>query len=234
LSQASTTAAGNFGINNFHARATGNFERQNNLLQFSSNTINGITFTLTHGRDALDESGATRASETKAEYTGAQVSYAAGPLSLGVGLNSSKTAAEQTDAAANSSTKNKLNWIGGSYNAGAFTLFVTHATREDEDISDANVATTALDAKLTGYGIAVPVGALTLRASAYSGKDKRGAGTDDNMKLSGHQVSAVYALSKRTSLVAATGKNEYKRDGAESTAATRKYQATTLTMVHTF
>ncbi len=96
------------------------------------------------------------------------------------------------------------------------------------------MTTTANDMKITGFGISAPIGAWTLRASANSGKDSRGDGNADNMKLAGHQVSAVYALSKRTSLIAAAGKNEYKRDGADSIAATRKYESKTLTVMHTF
>ncbi|WP_414013970.1 porin [Limnohabitans sp.] len=246
----SATAAGDFGHNNFHANANpnANYERQNNLLQFTSNAMNGFTVTVAHGRDSLDRTDVTRPGETKNEYTGVQLGYVAGPLSLAVGINERKGETEAAaavpfslgpptilpvDAVTNSTNKGSLNWVGASYNFGPFALFGHHATREEETTS-AGVTTTANDMKITGLGISAPIGAWTLRASANSGKDSRGVGNADNMKLAGHQVSAVYALSKRTSLIAAAGKNEYKRDGAESTAATRKYESKTLTVMHTF
>ncbi len=239
----SATAAGDFGHNNFHANANpnANYERQNNLLQFTSNAMNGFTVTVVHGRDALDNTAAANAGETKNEYTGAQLGYVAGPLSLAVGLNERKGETESVAANVRStSNKGNLNWIGASYNFGPFALFGHHATREEKDTNAAGVTSTTNDMKITGFGISAPIGAWTLRASTYSGKDARqdttngGLGNADNMKLAGQQVSAVYALSKRTSLIAAAGKNEYKRDGAESTAATRKYEAKTLTVLHTF
>ena len=233
-------AAGLFGENNFHV-STRNYERQNNLLQFTSNAMNGFTVTVVHGRDALDNTAAANAGETKNEYTGAQLGYVAGPLSLAVGFNERKG---ETEAAVlnvrSTSNKGNLNWIGASYNFGPFALFGHHATREEKDTNAAGVTSTTNDMKITGFGISAPIGAWTLRASTYSGKDARqdttngGLGNADNMKLAGQQVSAVYALSKRTSLIAAAGKNEYKRDGNESVAATRKYEAKTLTVLHTF
>jgi predicted porin len=248
----SATTAGDFGHSNFHAYSAtaATYERQNNLLQFTSNAINGFTVTVAHGRNALDNDSAATPGKTNQEYTGAQVVYAAGPLSIGFGVNDRKGEAEavavvNADPAANpivvgsaatarSSNKGTLNWVGASYNFGAFTLFGHHVVREDKETTAAGVTTTQIDANLTGFGVSVPMGALTLRASTYSGKDKRAAGATDDRKLTGHQLSAVYALSKRTSLVAATGKNEYKRDGAASITSARKYEATTLTVNHTF
>lgn len=234
LSQANTITSGAFGNNNFQT-TTGNYERQNNLLQFTSNSFGGVTAILAYGSDSLDNDSAATAGKTKNDYTGLQLGYAKGPLSLGLGVNSRKGETEATTAGVRSTTaKGSLNWIGASYNFGAFTLFAHNADREEKSTNAAGVTTTDHDINITGIGVSAPLGKLTLRASTYSGKDKRGAGATDNMKLSGQQLSAVYALSKRTSVVAATGSNEYKRDGAASTAATRKYQASTLTVVHTF
>jgi predicted porin len=249
FSQPNSGANGAFGNNNFHG-STGNYERQNNLLQFTSNAMNGFTVTVAHGRNSLDNNAVARPGETKNEYTGAQLGYVAGPLSLAVGLNERKGETEATPATVqnlgvapivvgvaavpNSTNKGNLNWVGASYNFGPFALFGHHATREEKATTAAGVTTTANDMKITGLGISAPIDAWTLRASAYSGKDKRADGNTDDMKLAGYQVSAVYALSKRTSLIAAAGKSEYKRDGAASIAATRKYESKTLTVMHTF
>jgi len=245
----SATAGGDFGHNNFHSNA-GNFERQNNLLQLTSVPINGFTVTVALGRDALDNSAANRGGQAKAEYSGLQLVYAAGPLSIGLGGNQRKTEVEAApatpaDAAEDpivvgvaavpqSSTKGSLNWVGGSYNLGVATIAGAYVAREDKATTAAGVTTTANDISIAGVGVSVPLGAVTLRANAYSGKDDRGIAATDDMKLQGHQLSAVYALSKRTSLIVATGVNEYKRDGAASTQATRKYEASTLSVMHSF
>ena len=234
FSQPNSSANGAFGLNNFHT-STGNYERQNNLLQFTSQNINGFTVTVAHGRNSLDNSAVANAGKTNGEYTGVQLGYVAGTLSLGMGFNERKGETEGAVLGTNStSNKGSLNWVGASYNFGPFALSGMHATREEKSTTAARVTTTAHDMDITGFGISAPIGAWTLRASGYSGKDARGTGTADNMKLAGQQLSATYALSKRTSLVAALGKSEFKRDGAASTEATRKYESKTLTVVHTF
>ena len=89
------------------------------------------------------------------------------------------------------------------------------------------------DIKLNAIGVNVPMGAITLAASTYRGKDKRAGTAATAAKLSGHQLSATYSLSKRTTVYALVGKSEYKRDGA-STIATRKTTATNVGLVHAF
>jgi predicted porin len=78
------------------------------------------------------------------------------------------------------------------------------------------------------------MGKITLAASAYQGANKNTAAADDDQKLSGHQVSARYAFSKRTTAYAMMGTNQIKNDGDNTTSATRKETATMVGLTHSF
>jgi predicted porin len=215
-----------------------NFERQNNVLQYTSPTFSGFTANLAIVSNSSDSNAAASVGKAEAKQTSIHLGYAAGPLSAGIGFNSRTDGTEAAVAAigapANFTADTDLQWIGASYDLGVATLFATNVTRESKGGVRGTAAQTGTDASVNAFGVSVPMGALTLRASTYSGKDKQTADANDNTKLSGNQVSVNYALSKRTSLIAATGTNQIKRDGAASTADTRKITATTLTVNHTF
>jgi predicted porin len=204
-----------------------NFERQDNVLQYTSPSFGGITANLAIANNSSDSDASNMLGKTEGKQTSLHLGYAAGPLSVGFGTNSRTDTVEATTAPV--PTKSNLQWIGASYKLGFGTVSVTNVTR---DAKAAGAKST--DASVTSFGISAPLGAITLGASAYSGTDKRATGTADDMKLSGNQLSVSYALSKRTTLVAATGTNQIKRDGAASTAATRKVTGTTLGLTHTF
>jgi GBP family porin len=208
-----------------------NMERQPNVLQYTSPSINGFTATVYNVTNSADSNASTSVGTTATKQHGVGLGYAAGPLSLGFSLNKQTVTTEAATQAAYDAAilKHDLNWVVASYDFGVARLALSHATRET-DLGTAKVG----DIKLTQLAVTAPMGALTLRGSFYTGKDARGTANTDNLKLSGHQLSATYALSKRTSLVAAMAKAENKRDGAASTAATRKTEQTTLTMNHTF
>ncbi len=229
------------------------FERINNIAQYTSNVIGGFTLNLAVAQNSNDSTNPVALGKNSTNQTSISLNYAQGPLSVGVGMNDMKVNVEAaaavagtlaadgvsiatlgTNAVAQASRKNDLDWIGASYDLGVATVYGTHVKRKGTATTAAGVTTTTTSAKVNAFGVMVPMGAVTLRASMYSGKDTRAAGDDtDNMKLSGHQLSATYALSKRTSLVAAAGTNQIKRDTA-SVAATRKQTATTMTVNHTF
>lgn len=228
------------------------FERINNIAQYTSNVIGGFTLNLAVAQNSNDSTNPVALGKNSTNQTSISLNYAQGPLSVGVGMNDMKVNVEAAaatagtfdanllpltlgaNAVAQASRKNDLDWIGASYDLGVATVYGTHVKRKGTATTAAGVTTTTTSAKVNAFGVMVPMGAVTLRASMYSGKDTRGAGDDtDNMKLSGHQLSATYALSKRTSLVAAAGNNQYKRDTA-SVAPTRKQTATTMTVNHTF
>lgn len=246
-----STANSAAGPNGLHTNAH-NFERINNVAQYTSPVFSGFTLNLAVAQNSNDSNAVTALSKNSSNQTSISLNYAQGPLSVGVGMNDLKTKVEAAAAVAatispdgnvfasgvaavpESSAKSDLDWIGASYDLGVATVYGTHVKRKGTATTAAGVTTTGTNAKVNAFGVSVPMGAFTLRASMYSGKDTRGEGAADNMKLSGNQLSASYALSKRTSLIAATGTNQYKRDGAESTAATRKQTATTLAVNHTF
>jgi predicted porin len=184
--------------------------------------------------DTTDSNDAALTGKNEGNQTSVHVGYAAGPLSVGFGTNSRTDSTEGTAAAVRSTTDTDLQWIGASYNLGVATVFATNVTREAKTSTGGAAAATGTDASVNAFGVSVPMGAITLRASTYSGSDKRATGAADDMKLSGNQLSVSYALSKRTTLVAATGTNQIKRDGAASTAATQKITGTTLGLTHTF
>ena len=209
------------------------FERQDNVLQYTSPSFSGFTVNLAMFNNTSDSDAADKTGKVEGNQTSLHLGYAAGPLSVGFGTNS-RTDSKEGTALPGDSTDTDLQWIGASYNLGVATVFATNVTREAKTSTAGAAATTGTDASVNAFGVSVPMGAITLRASAYSGNDKRATGTADDMKLSGNQLSVSYALSKRTTLVAATGTNQIKRDGADSTAATQKITGTTLGLTHAF
>ncbi len=211
-----------------------NFERQDNVLQYTSPTMSGFTVNVAMVNNSTDSNATNKVGKVDGKQTSLHLGYAAGPLSAGIGINSRTDSIEGATAAAVEKTDTDLTWIGVSYNLGMATVGFTNVSREAKYKFGTDAALTGTDASINAFGVTVPMGAITLRASTYSGSDKRATGADDNVKLSGNQISAVYALSKRTAIVAATGTNQIKRDGAASTEDTRKISGTTLTVNHTF
>lgn len=255
MSTASTGALDAATRNPLHNSAA-NFERQDNVLQYTSPTFSGFTANLAMVNNSLDSNAAALTGKVEGKQTSLHLGYAQGPFSAGIGYNKRTDATEGTaavaavaaNAAANpiivgsaavaattgTSTDTKLQWIGASYDLGVAVLGFTNVKRDAKGGANGAAAATTTDASVNNFGVTVPMGAFTLRASTYAGKDKQTVAATDNVKLSGHQISAAYALSKRTSLIAATGTNQIKRDGAASTADARKITGTTLTVNHTF
>lgn len=229
----STPNSGGAGPTNnaIHTNAT-NFERQDNVLQYTSPNFSGFTANAAIVVNKSDSDAVALSGSAETQQTSLHVGYAQGPLAFGLGMNRAKGSVElPVGSLLVSSTNSTLNWVGASYNLGVARLFATYVTRKGESTA-AGVGATGTDIKATGLGVSAPLGATTLRASLYRGKDARTAAANDNVKLTGYQLSAQYALSKRTSVIAATGSNESKRDGG--IAETRKTTASTLALNHTF
>ncbi len=246
--------------------AAGSFERQDNVLQYTSPNFNGFTAAVAYVNNSSDSDATTAAGKGQTTQTGLNISYATGALRIGAGMSertvkreavgarlgfidnitgaigaaatvpSSATADTQFDIAAveQRSIKGSLDYIGASYDFGVATVFGTHAKRKDQTSDNGAAYATNADIKLNAIGVNVPMGAITLAASTYTGKDKRGTGNTDDTKLSGNQLSVTYALSKRTNIYALTGKAEFKRNGAASNVATRKTTATAVGLAHSF
>ena len=103
-------------------------------------------------------------------------------------------------------------------------------------LPDASIVTADIaDANITAVGVAVPLGAITVRASMYTGSDDRSTLTTDNTDLTGRQLSVTYSLSKRTLAYAAMGVNKVEQVGAATaTAVGREVKGTNLGISHSF
>jgi general bacterial porin, GBP family len=242
LNTYSTGAAGRFfgGATGVLAAAGGSFERNNNIVQFSTPSMNGLTGAFGFTNDNSDSDQAVGEIKSKMSY--ASLNYSAGPLTLMAATGQRKVGAEV--AVANTvlanpgdTTKGDFNWVGGRYDLGAAVINATYATRKDTYTAVGAAAATTGDSSVAAFGIAIPVGALTIRASMYQGSDDRASNTNlDNTDLDGNQVSVTYALSKRTFVYVATGRNEVKltQTLANTTAAGNKVSGTNLGISHTF
>jgi len=223
---------------------TGSYERQNNVIQYTTPDLGGLTVNMAVASASVDSNAAADTGKESSSQTSFHIGYATGPLSVGAGMNSRKVNRE-TDAGVaradgvlgaaavvRASNSGNLNWFGGSYDFGVATVGLARVTRTaDNDLTNLAVS----DVTLSSMGITVPMGALTFKFTMSSGKDAAAAGTADNMKLKGNQVHIGYALSKRTTVAFATGSNTYGRDGAAALAtATRKISATTVGVTHSF
>lgn len=111
---------------------------------------------------------------------GASLQYYNGPLYLAYGYDSLRNATA-TD-------RRKWNSLGGSYDFGAAKLYGAYRTRKEgaANIDEANY----------WIGVGVPIGALTLQATAGRVNDKTALDRD----AKGYSFGAEYLLSKRTDL----------------------------------
>jgi len=226
MTSSSATAAARFGV------TTTNFERQANNVQYTSPSFSGLTLNANYGTNTSDSSLLLGKADTT--QTGLSATFVNGPLIVAAGINSKGLDTEQvtgTSPKAATEIKSDLNWIGASYNMGAARLFASHVMREDKDTV---AATTTNDVNVTTLGVAVPMGAYTFNASTYTGKNDATASATDNTKLSGYQISARYALSKRTSAYALIGENQIKRDSGNTGGTAFKETVTAFGLIHSF
>ena len=139
--------------------------------------------------------------------------------------------ADPVAAVVASQTKDKQMYVGASYNLGVATVVANYKTGK---ISSAGVD--SANVRVTTFGVTVPMGAVTLAANMYTGKDSvAAAATDDGYDLKGNQISARYALSKRTFAYVAQGRADRTRQTANTTVgASSKVKQTTAGLVHSF
>jgi predicted porin len=206
--------------------APGGFERQYNMLQYSTPSIGGLVATVGMHGGSSDDS--TTAGKTKASQSQATVNYSAGPLTLGAAYGKREATTDGTTG----KNEGKLSYFGGSYDMGMAKVNAVYGTRKHTDTTS-GASVTDQDTKLTTVGVTVPMGAITLNAFVYSGDDDRSAGAATGVKLKGHQVAARYAFSKRTFAYLVTGQDKTTRSGT-STEAIAKTNQTGLGIVHNF
>lgn len=228
----------------------GDFERGDNKIQYTSPSFNGLTLNANYAKALSDSSDPVKTGEGKAVQSGMGLSYANGPMTLGFGTNTRKLDTEAsaqvaaialgtaggptlgTNAVAQSKVDGKLSWLAASYDLGVATVYATRVQRKDKSTTLAGVETINFDAKVNQIGVKVPMGQYTFNASTYTGKDGRTAAANDDMKLAGRQISAQYAMSKRTSIYALVGQNKITR---ESTVGDNRKQTVSMVgLLHSF
>lgn len=211
--------------------AAENIERQNNVINYTSPTMSGFTVIVGTAMNSSDSNSSSLVGEASTSQTGLSVTYVAGPLSAGFGVTKRTAEFEGATAAAAAALKTDVDasFIGASYNLGVATVGASLMTN-DREVGGAATR----GQSLTAIGVSVPMGAITLRASFYTGKDSVSVSSTDDLKLSGNQISAVYALSKRTAVYAYTGTNQSKRDSSNTTSAVVKTTGTNIGVSHSF
>ncbi len=140
-----------------------------------------------------------------------------------------------TAAAAATDVKRTIDIAGASYDLGVAKLFAQYAKVKIDDPLTANAAGEGTRTATT-LGVTAPVGKFTLHALVSEGNQNMvvsaTSGAPVKRDLSGYNVGARYALSKRTFGYAAYG--ETKLDGTSGITNELKTQQTTVGLVHSF
>jgi len=227
------------------ATSTGDYHRQNGVLQYTTPTFSGFVSTVGVVRTSDDLS--SQPGKAKIEQNGITVNYSAGKLAVGVGFAERKTEREQTSTVAaettgatrtlgsqsvtNATAKSDVTWVGARYDVGGVILSAAYGERKDEGGNVGSAQATLIDSNIASIAVTVPLGAITLMGSMYDGEDKRTSATTDDATIKGHQVSAHYALSKRTVAYIVNGQNKLT---AETGSDSRKTTETTIGLRHSF
>ncbi len=211
-----------------------------NGLQYNTPALaKGLTATLQYGTANGRQTLETNNSGTKDNFsrTGIKVDYDAGPLKAAIATTSVKTVTassilnsnaqgEALTAPSNVDSKATLNQYIASYNFGpatvAYLITDTKAT-----VNTTGAVTKTASNQLT---VSAPVGAFTLRASMGNLTVKSATATTTDVK--GSQFGATYALSKRSTLYAMTGKT--KDTGTSKQAWNAERSGTAIGLNHAF
>jgi predicted porin len=127
---------------------------------------------------------------------GLRANYSQGPLNVSLGYVKEKAKAGSIDVFAPKQTV-----IGANYNFGVARAFFTYTDASDEYLDVAKV-------DIDGYelGAAMPLGAVTLQGSFFRADYKaKIGGASGKADIDGYQLSALYSMSKRTTLYAVYG-----------------------------
>jgi predicted porin len=182
--------------------------RASNLVAYTTPSFNGFSASAGVG---FGEAEQTTASTNKSgNVTTLSVSYANGPLTLQAATETVKLTklavtlpggSAATDLS-NALADRKANSFGGSYDLGVAKITALRTTAKAGSAADAGEFNT------NNFGVSVPMGALTLAATVSNGDyvDSGAAKVD----VSGYQLGATYALSKRTNLYTFAGQSKDK------------------------
>jgi predicted porin len=226
--------------NNFLGRAYSSSGKLNNsrsdrLINYVSPNFSGFTIHAAYGErdneNALDlgESDLAKAADlaNSVKETGLGLQYSKGALNAFVGyskeehrlngnrlqgtsadVDATPTAAKISKSADKVGSDPKQMVIGANYDFKMAKAFVTYAKAEDTNESGDKIN----DKKVTEVGVAIPFGKTTLQLSAFDGENKASATATSD--LSGYQIGALHALSKRTTAYVVYGASKDETQGA--------------------
>jgi hypothetical protein len=191
------------------------------------------------GKDKTDNTIGTD-TLVQSDLTDISARYTAGKLDLGASyqvIKSKNSAGFSTAALANSAfgtdadtftaaqtttatqVETKTTILGASYNFGVVQPFALYTEKKAETSGSATAAANGTAAKFsaTELGVRAPLSSkVGLFASAYDGDIKYQLGTASKDDVSGYQVGLTYAMSKRTTAYAITGKAEVEGTGTDT------------------
>jgi predicted porin len=225
-----------------------------NAIQYTkSNLVNGLNATVQYGtgngRQTLEtDNGGTKDNLSR---TGIKLDYAAGPLKASYGHTSATTVTTNSILTANAQgetvttpsaadAKASLNQYIGSYNFGVATVtYLINDGESKQNIASGTGATAVAAGATTKFKsnqltVSAPIGAYTLRYSTgnLSTNSPYTAGALDSVKVKGSQFGASYALSKRSTVYAMTGKT--KDTGSAASAWNAQRSSTAIGLAHAF
>jgi predicted porin len=192
-----------------------------NAATYISNNIAGVTVTLQTAQNAYSATDATASAGVQS--TGGSIAFT-GVKNLRLDAS---MYVDGITVANTSNTKRTMKAIGGNYNFGIAQVFALHTQNKYENL---NLLSNQLlsDTKLTEVGVRAPITpVITTWASYFTGDRSNNSGATAMAQaatatgaadISGFQVGAMYALSKRTHAYGIYGTQEIKGTNAANRA----------------
>jgi GBP family porin len=198
---------------------------------YTTPSMGGLNLAVSYNNTSSDATGT--AGKSAKRQIDLALNYSQGPLKVGIARVDvdMKAEAAVTTATVNSlvlgaNTKGEinLNSVGASYNLGVAEIKAGYVEYK-------STAAGVQVSKVAGsqVGLSIPMGAATIYATAYDADDKDNGTTANKIDLTGYQVGALYALSKRTGLYAVVGQDKLK-----TATATGKIDGTVIGVRHSF
>jgi len=195
--------------------------RRSNMIQYTTPTISGFSAAVQLGYNGVVTPTTANGS---GDNTAIRLTYAAGPItaayahettrltslaitSIGATQTADFANAARTTALSDALADRKRTAYGATYNFGVARAGFTRTEGKAGSAADTGRFET------TSFGVSIPLGALTLNATADNGEFVDSGGSAN--KIGARQLSAYYALSKRTNLYAISGELKNKTSTAK-------------------
>jgi predicted porin len=193
------------------------------MIQYTTPAFSGFSAAVQLGYAGTSSS--TTVANGTGDSTAFRLTYAAGPIAAAYAQETTRLTAlsittigatQNNDFAnvgrtatdlSNALADRKRTAYGATYNFGVARAGVTRSEGKAGSAADAGRFET------TSFGVSIPLGALTLNATADSGEFVDSGGSAN--KIGARQLSAYYALSKRTNLYAISGELKNKTSTAK-------------------